>query len=391
MDGATASEGCVSAMGWLIVWWRQADHYDVLRSHLQARGMATFIRATISVIAGGLAVVALATLWTPTGPRGVVALTCTLAAATGAVGGALLWALRWPTRAVALWFAVLSSANTALIALAQSDPLVGMLICTTFATIASYIAVFHTAPLMAYNFAIASLLGAVEAIRMAAKFNIVEASCAYALLLLLNLAVPFGIQVVVHVLGTDAVRSERDQLTGLLTRRAFRRRATARPQQGRDQLGHFVITMIDLDCFKQLNDKYGHRTGDDALVAVARALGNTTGETAVVGRSGGEEFVIADIWHPDEVAGRAQQLCDVVAALPFGITASIGTAGIHPAHRAGETDDLLLELISAADDAMYVAKRRGGNQAGHHQWPVAPHLDGFSDGETDYRTDGISA
>jgi GGDEF domain-containing protein len=52
--------------------------------------------------------------------------------------------------------------------------------------------------------------------------------CVYALLLLLNLAVPFGVQVVVHVLGADAVRAERDELTGLLTRRAFRRRAKAR-------------------------------------------------------------------------------------------------------------------------------------------------------------------
>ena len=71
--------------------------------------------------------------------------------------------------------------------------------------------------------------------------------------------------------------------------------------------------MIDLDRFKQLNDNYGHRTGDDALVSVARALRDTT---AVIGRSGGEEFVIADIWHPDEVDLRAQQLCKVIAALP---------------------------------------------------------------------------
>ena len=79
-----------------------------------------------------------------------------------------------------------------------------------FATLAAYIALFHTAPMMAYNFAIASVVGAVEGIRVAAKFNIVAALCAYALLLLLNLAVPFGIQVVVHVLGADAVRAERD-------------------------------------------------------------------------------------------------------------------------------------------------------------------------------------
>jgi GGDEF domain-containing protein len=124
---------------------------------------------------------------------------------------------------------------------------------------------------------------------------------------------------------------------------------------------------------------------------VARALRDTTDDTAVIGRSGGEEFVIADIWHPDEVSHRAQQLCDVIAALPFDITASVGTAGIHPAYRArNDDDDLLFELISAADDAMYAAKRRGGNQAGHHEWPLPPPLSSFTDDETDYR-DGVSA
>jgi diguanylate cyclase (GGDEF)-like protein len=196
----------------------------------------------------------------------------------------------------------------------------------------------------------------------------------------------------VHVLGADAVHAERDQLTGLLTRRAFHRRGRARLEQARDEMVHLVITVVDLDRFKQLNDNYGHSTGDDALVSVARALRDSNDDGAVICRSGGEEFVIADIWNPAEVSRRAQQLCDVIAALPFGITASIGTAGIHPAYRAGDSGDfLLIELIAAADAAMYVAKRRGGNQAGHHVWPLPPPLDRLADDETDYRSDGISA
>lgn len=381
----------MSVMGWLGLWWRQPDYYDKLSSHLQARGMGKLIRATISGVGASLGLVALGTIWSATGPRGVVQVACALAACGGATIGALLWALRWPTRAQAIRYAVLCNASIALATLAQSEPNAALLGCTTFAIMASYIALFHTAPLMTYNFAIASVIGAVEAIRTAAKFNIVTALCAYTLLLLLNLAVPFGVQVLVHVLGADAVRAERDQLTGLLTRRAFRRRAKARLEQGRDQLTHFVITMIDLDRFKQLNDSYGHRTGDDALVSVARALRDTTDDTAVIGRSGGEEFVIADIWHPDEVDLRAQQLCKVIAALPFGITASIGTAGIHPAYRTGNDHDLLFELIAAADDAMYAAKRRGGNQAGHHDWPLPPPLDSFDADESDYRSDGLTA
>jgi diguanylate cyclase (GGDEF)-like protein len=243
---------------------------------------------------------------------------------------------------------------------------------------------------MAYNFAVASVIGAVEAIRMAAQVNIVAALASYSVLLLLNLAVPFGVQVVVHVLGTDAVRAERDQLTGLLNRHAFQQRAKARLDQGRGQVAHFVITVIDLDRFKQLNDNYGHNTGDDALASVARALRDTTDDTAVICRSGGEEFVIADIWHPDEIGRRAQQLCEVIAALPFSITASVGTAGVHPAYPAGNSGDLLVELIAAADAAMYVAKRRGGNQARHHPWPPPPH-DPVGADEDDYRSDGVSA
>ena len=289
-------------MGWLAQWWRQSDHYDRLSAHLAARGMDTLTRVTVSVIAGGLALVALATIWTPTGPKGPVAVTCAVTSAVGAAAGALLWAVRWPTRITAIRFALGSTACIALVALVQSDPLIAMLTCATFATMASYIALFHRAWLMAYNFTVASTISGFEGIRVSERFNGLTALCCSALLLLLNLAVPFGIQVVVHVLGADAVRAERDQLTGLFTRRAFHRRAKARLEQGGQQQAYVVVTVIDLDRFKQLNDSYGHSTGDDALVAVSRALRDTTDDTAVIGRSGGEEFVIADIWHPHEVA-----------------------------------------------------------------------------------------
>jgi diguanylate cyclase (GGDEF)-like protein len=377
-------------MGWLGQWWRQSDHYDRLSAHLAARGMDTLTRITVAVIAAGLAVVALGTIFTPTGPKSAVAVGCALAAAAGATGGALLWGLRWPTRSTAIRFALVCNASIALAVVAQSDPLIAMLTCTTFATMASYIALFHRAWLMAYNFAVAAAISGFEGYRVSEQFTGLTAVCCCGLLLLLNLAVPFGIQVVVHVLGADAVRAERDQLTGLFTRRAFHRRAKACLELGGQQQAYVVVSVIDLDRFKQLNDSYGHSTGDDALVSVSRALRDTTDDTAVIGRSGGEEFVIADIWLPDEVDRRAQQLCEQIAALPFGITASIGTAGIHPAYRTGNRSDLLIELIAAADAAMYAAKRCGGNQAGHHEWALPPTLTSFTDDETDYR-DGVSA
>jgi hypothetical protein len=48
-------------------------------------------------------------------------------------------------------------------------------------------------------------------------------------------------------------------------------------------------------------------------------------------------------------------------------------------------------LIAAADGAMYAAKRRGGNQTGHHHWPLPPRLDSFDADESDYRSDGLTA
>ena len=59
-------------------------------------------------------------------------------------------------------------------------------------------------------------------------------------------------------------------------------------------------------------------------------------------------------------------LCDAVAALPFTLTASVGTASVYSSDLEPTGDDPLVELISAADAAMYVAKRRGGNRACHH-------------------------
>jgi diguanylate cyclase (GGDEF)-like protein len=362
----------VSVVGLLRVWWRQSDHYDQLSAHLLARQMATITRVTIAIIAASLSITIFATIWSSLGPRNTFQLACAVLGSVGAAVAAVFWASRWPNRAQAIRLTVLANASIALSALSQSGPVAALLACTTFATMASYIALFHTAPLMLYNFLIAALVGAFETVRLASRYGVVAGLCGYEVLLILNLAVPFGIQTVVHVLRTDAIRSERDQLTGLLNRRAFHRRTRALLEDLRDEFGHLVITVIDLDRFKQLNDFYGHSRGDEALVEVARALRDSTDGTAVIGRSGGEEFVIADGWHPNEVSRRAQELCDAIAALPFDITASIGTAGAHPDHRVYKPDDLIAALIVAADDAMYVAKRRGGNQTGHHKAPIPP-------------------
>jgi diguanylate cyclase (GGDEF)-like protein len=122
--------------------------------------------------------------------------------------------------------------------------------------------------------------------------------------------------------------------------------------------------MLDLDRFKEVNDTRGHLTGDRILIAVADTLRHATGGRAVVARVGGEEFLVAAMTQRGEAASIAERLRTAVAAIPRGTTASVGVASVT---RAGKLDarDLIAQLVDAADSAMYVAKRAGGNQIRH--------------------------
>lgn len=155
-----------------------------------------------------------------------------------------------------------------------------------------------------------------------------------------------------------------DPLTKLPNRALFYDRvatAQARASRDRTQLGFLYL---DLDKFKHINDDHGHATGDQLLQTVAQRIASTLRATDTVARLGGDEFVVL----VDAVNGEADVLsvADKILTslreplqLPHGhelITASIGLA-LWPAH--GDTTDALL---SHADQAMYRAKKAGGNR-----------------------------
>ena len=128
-----------------------------------------------------------------------------------------------------------------------------------------------------------------------------------------------------------------------------------------------VVAVIDLDDFKALNDNHGHSAGDRALVQVAQALQANTCDTAVIARSGGEEFIVADTSSASDPGPLARRICNAIADLPAPVTASVGTAcaPLDGVHERGY--ELLIDhLVSAADAAMYCAKRSGGNGFHHH-------------------------
>jgi diguanylate cyclase (GGDEF)-like protein len=351
-------------------WWLQAHHYEWMSDYLAARGMTTAVRAMMAGIAASLAVCLLVLLRFD-GPQQPVPIAMTWTAVGGGVFGMVLWTWRWPTHTQSVAFAVVSNAAIALSCLAYPDPHGALTGCISFATIAAYIAFFHSTALVLYNFAVTTVVCVVAAVRIAYSGHWAMAVVDLFIVVQINIAMPVAIHVLVRALGVDLARADRDPLTGLLNRRAFyTQSAKLLAAESAHPGAHLVMVVVDLDDFKHINDTYGHQVGDETLIAVGQALSRAVvGAPAVIGRSGGEEFVVAAVLDTDNPGPLAQQICEEIAALPEPITASVGTActaldAMRESHEA-----TLQRLVRAADAAMYEAKRAGGNKCHHFSEP----------------------
>jgi diguanylate cyclase (GGDEF)-like protein len=355
--------------GWWRRWWGLSDHYEWLTSYLAGRGLLAASRWAILAVTAVLAVMPSAMLWSPNGPDRLATSAASVAVTAVGLALAAMWAAGWPSQAKSKLFAVTTSCLIAVASLAQSNPLAGLGGSIAFAVLGGYIAFFHTARYLAFNFGVASVSVCVLVGRLTVNTaDVALAGCALALILILNVSVPLAIQILVHALGTDVSRADRDPLTGLLNRRAFRRATVnviTRQRGAAD--AYLTIIMIDLDGFKRLNDTRGHAAGDEALIAVAAALRDTCRATSVIGRVGGEEFLVADIFANANPTGATQRLCETIAEIPHPFTASIGTCSValRDIPVMGELRTIAA-LVNGADAAMYAAKRAGGNRVRHH-------------------------
>lgn len=156
-----------------------------------------------------------------------------------------------------------------------------------------------------------------------------------------------------------------DPLTGLPNRLLLGTQLSAAIARAERNSTVVAVCYLDLDGFKQINDRFGHDEGDSMLVEVARRLENATRHGDTVARLGGDEFVLvlADLHHADECAALLQRLLQNLA-LPVGgkrcvecsVSASVGVA-LYP-----NDDSDPDALIRHADHAMYEAKQAGKNR-----------------------------
>lgn len=166
-----------------------------------------------------------------------------------------------------------------------------------------------------------------------------------------------------------------DPLTGLQNRRGVTERLNpmikevvyqlANPQRRKIQIDSLAVVMVDIDHFKKINDTHGHASGDSVLKEMAKVLTDHVRSLDVVGRMGGEEFMVALLGADPETGARvAEQLRAAVEAAKFvasdgttlNLTASFGITSL--TSEASSLDDLLKQ----ADEALYKAKNGGRNK-----------------------------
>lgn len=159
-------------------------------------------------------------------------------------------------------------------------------------------------------------------------------------------------------------RAQTDPLTGVLNRRSLVERLEAACFRARARGLPIALLFIDLDHFKEINDSYGHQAGDACLRAIIDPIHAELRQSDVIGRYGGEEFVVilssADISAAEPIAERIRnRVADVRVegyGKPIRLTCSIGVATSDTLGVWGE------HLIARADAAVYDAKRSGRNR-----------------------------
>ena len=151
-----------------------------------------------------------------------------------------------------------------------------------------------------------------------------------------------------------------DELTGLRNRRAFDHYLDQEFRRARRHSTPLSLLLLDLDRFKEFNDTFGHAAGDEALRAAAEALGRAIDPTDIAARYGGEELAVLLVNCPapaaDQAAERCRRAIEAIEELDGRLTASVGVASFTADMDEG------VELVEAADEALYRAKDAGRNR-----------------------------
>lgn len=161
-----------------------------------------------------------------------------------------------------------------------------------------------------------------------------------------------------------------DMLTGVHNRRYFEHRCQIEISQARRYRHPLACMFLDIDTFKRINDSFGHQTGDEVLKAVGHTIQGQLRLGDTIARYGGEEFVVllpqTSLHFAREIAERirlsiANKALSATTGADVQVTISIGLAML-PNEAGRDAAGLAVELVAAADKALYQAKNGGRNR-----------------------------
>ena len=161
-----------------------------------------------------------------------------------------------------------------------------------------------------------------------------------------------------------------DPLTGILNRREFLKRLQVEIYRVSRDKKFYSLIMLDIDHFKKVNDTLGHTAGDTVLIEIADRIKAKLRPYDLIGRYGGEEFLIGTPGANSEIGRNiAERIRASICKKPFhagnkelDITASLGVTSAIPAENKKDIIHLLEDMIERADSALYRAKDAGRNR-----------------------------
>lgn len=347
-------------------WWSDHNDFSWLPRFLDVRGLTVPGRKLVAVWCFLFALIAATMQLSRFGSDTALARSVLAVGTISGIYAGCRWARNesWPTWQQSVAFVVWADLWLAVSLLfAVRTAFVGTIGCILFIMIGFYAAIVHS-PRVAISH-IGWALAVCTTLAAMAMSEPVNDNWVVANLYLMVAGVVFStawiLQIVWLRLTDDARNAHRDYLTATLNRRGLQDEAQHLLRSDRTQA--LIALLIDVDSFKNLNDTHGHVAGDDALTAVADRLIAAAGPDAVVARIGGDEFVVLRGVDRGDIEQVATEIHSAVSSDsdPYPVSASTGVS-VYLSRETDLPDRAVNDLIEHADNAMYRAKKRGGDR-----------------------------
>jgi diguanylate cyclase (GGDEF)-like protein len=349
-------------------WWSEPVDYAAQVAYFAKRSMSQAIKVAIGLGNGMNAAMPLVLLLPAIAGDKPAARIATVVFAVMMFFWAWQWCLRpWPSRRMSLGFIVSCDIGIAMVALQDPNWLTGFWGFNAFAQISVYLLFFDGPKVFAVHGAWILATAAAFAVQISADAHVGATVMVARLLAIVvpAVAATMGIQLGIWDLRNDANYSLADPLTGLLNRRGLHLHFGDLLRDSTALASEVAVLVADLDRFKQINDTFGHSVGDEVLIRTAQRISAAVRGSALVARTGGEEFVIVDLTDPGGAEYIAECVRSAIAApAAHPVTASIGLSCSACADFVALGSDPAVHLdaiIARADHALFIAKRRGGN------------------------------